>query len=249
MVIRVAICDDEREQLAEMEAVLGDYRALHPEADLTVNAFHNGSALLESLGAKGVFDVYLLDVIMPEKNGIELGLSIRELDRSGRIFYLTSSPDFAVESYQTKASGYFLKPLVREQLYRALDEARELQAREREVHITIKLMDGFRRLPLHSVMYVELVRRCVQYHLWDGTELRTVSLRSSFQNAVEPLLRDRSFALCAKSFAVNLAAVEKVEKNTLRLSGGHVLPLSRSFKRELTDRWLEFNLNSAEENR
>lgn len=247
--IRIALCDDESRQLAETETILGEYHALHPETELAVDGFSSGSALLERVEAKGAFDVYLLDVIMPEENGIELGLRIRELDQRGRIFYLTSSPDFAVDSYQTKASGYLLKPLDREMLFRSLDEVREQLARENETYITIKLMDGLQRVPLREIMYVELVRRCVQYHLWDGTELRTVSLRSSFQNAVRPLLEDRSFALCAKSFVVNLGAVEKVEKSTLRISGGQILPLSRSFKRELTERWLEFNLNPRGEDR
>ena len=74
---------------------------------------------------RGTFDIYLLDVIMPGQNGIELGLSIREFDQGGRIIYLTASSDFAVDSYRAKASDYLLKPLDKSRLFQSRQHYQE----------------------------------------------------------------------------------------------------------------------------
>lgn len=229
-------------QLAQAEAFLREYRSLRPDLELNVTAFSSGAALLEHLRVKGTFDIYLLDVIMPGQNGIELGLSIREFDQGGRIVYLTTSPDFAVDSYRAKASDYLLKPLEQARLFQALDDITESMTRENQVFVTIKARDGLRRLPLHSIVYGELVGRCVQYNLSDGSMIEGMSLRGSFQDAVAPLLENCRFVLCATSFVVNLSFVEMIDSSGLRLVGGGILPVSRPLRGEVTSRWLDYYL-------
>lgn len=242
VIIKIALCDDERTQLAQTEAFLQEYRGLHPDLELTVAAFSSGADLLEHLRFKGTFDIYLLDVIMPGQNGIALGLSIREFDQGGCIIYLTSSPYFAVDSYRTRASDYLLKPLDKDRLFQALDDITERLTRERQAFISIKTRDGLRRLPLHCLVYGELVRRCVQYHLSDGSVIQGTSLRSSFQEAVAPLLAHRRFVLCATSYIVNLSFVEGIDRSGLRLTGGRTLSVSRPLRAEVTSRWLDYHL-------
>lgn len=222
-----------------------EYSALHAGAEFTVIAFSSGSALLEHLCIKGIFDIYLLDVIMPGQNGIELGLNIRRFDQGGHIIYLTASPDFAVDSYRTKASDYLLKPLNRDRLFQSLDGTLERLMRQRQAFITIKTRDGLRRLPLHSIVYGELIGRCVQYNLAGGSVIEGMSLRGSFQDAVEPLLAYDRFVLCAASFVVNLSFVERIDASGLQLSGGRRLPVSRSLRAKVTNQWLDYHLEGS----
>ena len=119
--MRIALCDDETAQLALADTLLREYCLLHPELNLRVFPFTSGAALLEHLRTGEPFDIYILDVIMPGENGIELGLKLREIDRGGRIIYLSTSSDFAVDSYLPKASSYLLKPVSQDLLFRTLD--------------------------------------------------------------------------------------------------------------------------------
>ena len=48
----------------------------------------------------------LLDIMMPLLNGMETAHEIRKNDSVVKIIFLTSSPEFALESYDVKASGY-----------------------------------------------------------------------------------------------------------------------------------------------
>lgn len=244
--IKAALCDDEKAQLAQLETLLDRYRSCHPDADLSVTAFSSGIDLLEHLRAKGTFDLYLLDVIMPGIDGIELGVSIREIDQGGHIIYLTSSPDFAIDSYQAKASGYLLKPPDKDRLFQTLDSVTAHLTQERRAFVTIKTRDGLRRLSFQSIIYGELVGRCIHYHLTDGSVMTGTSLRGPFRDAVGPLLENPPFVLCATSFFVNLSYVEKIETSCLRLASGTPLPLSRSFRAEVTNRWLDYHLGGGD---
>lgn len=246
VVIKIALCDDESEQLAQTEAFLREYQRQHPGTDLSVSTFSSGILLLEHLRTKETFDLYLLDVIMPGLNGIELGVGIREFDQGGHIIYLTTSADFAVDSYRAKASDYLLKPLDKERLFRALESVMDRLAQEGQAFMTIKTREGLQRLPHWSIVYGELVGRCVHYHLLDGSVVAGISLRGSFQDAVKPLLEHPRFILCSASFFVNLSFVERIEGARLWLAGGRSLPISRTLRTEVTNRWLDHHLGGGE---
>lgn len=240
--LRIALCDDEQEQLFLTDQLLRKYNILHPELDLRVSTFSSGAALLENMRTGGAFDLYLLDVIMPEENGIQIGMKIRKMDQGGHIFYLTTSPDYAVDSYLPKASQYLLKPVDKDRLFQGLDDMVADWLRECLAFVTVKSQSGLQRLSLHRIVYAELVRRCVQYHIADGSTVEGMSLRTSFKEAVSSLLEHRHFVLCATSFVVNLSFVEMIDSSGLRLVNGGTLPLSRSLRNEVTHQWLDYHL-------
>ena len=243
--LHIAVCDDEQRQLSLIKALLQEYQVLHPELDLRVDTFTSDVTLLEHLRGNGGFDLYLLDVLMPESNGIELGIKLRKMDQGGQLLYLTTSPDYAIDSYLAKASGYLLKPIRKEVLFPILDNSIESWMREHQVFITIKARNGLQRLSLHTVVYCELVGHCVQYHLTDGSVLSGMSVRTSFREAVADFLEHDRFVLCATSFFVNLSFVDMIEPAGLKLMNGGTLPLSRLMRMDVTNRWLDYHLKCS----
>ena len=243
--LHIAVCDDEQEQRMLVKCLLLEYSELHPELDLRIEYFSSGAALLEHLRIRGSFEIYLLDILMPDENGIELGLSIRKTDQCGRICYLTNSTDYAVDSYLTKASQYLLKPVNEERLFQFLDDSVRDWMRERQSFITIKTRDGLQRLAVREIVYGELVGHCVQYHLRDGSTLKGMSVRTSFREAVSPLLEHSRFILCATSFLVNLSFVDMIEPTGLKLVNGGTVPLSRALRTEVTNCWLDYHLKGG----
>lgn len=244
--LHIAICDDEPEQLVLTEKLLWEYHGLRPEPEMCLLTFSSGTALLEHMRTNGSFDIYLLDILMPNENGIKLGLKIRKIDQCGHIFYLTTSPDYAVDSYLTKATQYLLKPVKKERFFHALDEVVQNWLREHQSFVTIKTRSGLQRLAIRKVVYGELVGHCVQYHLVDGTVLEGMSVRTSFREAVSAFLEHERFALCATSFFVNLSCIDMIESSGLRLVGGGTVPLSRPMRTDVTNRWLDYHLKGGQ---
>lgn len=199
--LQIALCDDEPAQLELTKALLKEYRHTRPELDLRTTTFA-AAALLEHLRVNGNFDLYFLDILMPGMNGIELGVKIRMIDSGGRILYLTTSTDYAIDSYRAKASGYLLKPVRKECLFPILDEAVENWLGSNQAYVTIKTRDGLQRCPIRAVVFSELVGRCVHYHLVDGSMLEGVSVHTSFREAVADLLSHDRFVLCSASLSI-----------------------------------------------
>ena len=99
--MKIAICDDDRNELLQIQTLL-DLYAQERQMEFIVKEYHS-SFELASAAANETFQIYLLDILMPVLNGIDLAREIRLMDKAADILFLTSSPEFAVESYMVKA--------------------------------------------------------------------------------------------------------------------------------------------------
>ena len=241
MMLKIAVCDDEPAHLEKTTELLVAYFRAHPALTGEIFRFSNGRVLLAEAEKRGGFDVYILDIIMPELNGIQTAQRLREMGDGGEIIYLTTSSDFAVDSYAVRAFFYLIKPVTGEKLFRLLDEAVEKRRRRQAKGVLVDTAAGARRILLDHILYVERVGRRMRYYCTDGpVDSRTI--RCAFRDAVRPLLEDRRFCLCGASFLVNLEHVDGV-KDKYAVVHGEKLLISRSrmkpFMQELTRYWGE----------
>lgn len=240
--MRIAICDDNWSCRALVTDLLHEYVDQHRNRSLSFVVFSEPEALLEAHQAKP-FDIYILDIVMPGMNGIELGTALRSDCADARIIFLTSSEEYAVESFRLRAFHYLIKPVRQDTLFPALDEAVASVAIRRDRSLIVKTKDGSARLTFDSILYAELARRAVVYYLKDGTTVESTSLRIPFVEAVGELLRDRRFAPCGASMAVNLHHIAQVATENLRFETGLQLHLSKKTCRELRAVWNDYWLN------
>ncbi len=240
--LRIALCDDEEKQLSQAAAMLNTYFNRRPGLSGQVETFRSGSALLTQVEAAGGFDLYLLDILMPELSGIDTGRRLRTLGDGGEIVYLTSSNDFAADSYDVRAFFYLLKPVNEGKLFQVLDGAVEKLNRRRSSAVVVTTADGPRRILLERIRYVERVGRCIRYYCTDGA-VESQTIRVSFREAAAPLLADRRFSLCGASFVLNFQHVTGVSGQTALLDSGQAVTLPRTaateFKKAWGNYWLE----------
>ena len=103
--MHIAVCDDDEISRICILKLLSEYASLHKNISLSFSAFSNPEALLDVAEKVDGFDIYILDIVMPKMNGIELGIKLRNQGYDGSIIYLTSSTDFAIDSYKAEACG------------------------------------------------------------------------------------------------------------------------------------------------
>ncbi len=242
--LNIALCDDEAEYLSITRGLLDRYIAARPSLSAKVSVFTSAVELINRVEDAGGFDLYVLDIIMPRKNGIEAGLDLRRLGCDGAILYLTTSPDYAVDSYLTRAAHYLLKPVSEASLFAALDQAADQASRKKAAGVTVRTREGDARVLLDDIVYMELVKRTVCYYLRGGEPLYSVTVSGSFQDAVAPALSDRRFALCGSSYAVNLFFVTAVGKTELTLKDGKKVPLPRQYAGTVKKQWVDYWLGS-----
>jgi len=244
-VFKIAVCDDDSAEREWTVALLEEYFRARPQFQADLALFADGQALLDAGGPGADFDLYLLDVLMPEKNGIEVGKALRNSGREGAIIYLTTSPDYAVDSYLTQAFFYLLKPVKREQLFEVLDRAAEVLQKRKDEATIVSTASGLRSIPLDHILYVERVDRSMRYYLVSGETVDSRTIRGSFRDAAAPLLSDRRFVLCGASFVLGLHHVRSVEKNVALLDSGGWVPVSRSAFTDLKRSWMNYWLGGV----
>ena len=105
--IRIGICDDSHAFLQQTKFMI-EHWDQKPQ-NLKVEPFEDADSLFHA-HAKSPFDIILLDIVMPLFNGMEAAKELREKDKTTKIVFLTSSVEFAIDSYSVKASNYLLFP-------------------------------------------------------------------------------------------------------------------------------------------
>jgi len=87
--MKVAICDDEIICRAQLTDVLCDYIEERRDAHIEYDEYRDPNTLLQATRDGQIYDIYILDVIMPDLDGIKLGQALRAIGVDGKIIYLT----------------------------------------------------------------------------------------------------------------------------------------------------------------
>lgn len=231
--MHIAICDDDKEELARISSFLDKYQREH-NASLTYKAFHSGVELLSTVKS-GDFALYLLDVIMPAVNGVEVAKEIRSFDTEAKIVFLTSSPEFAVASYTVKAMDYILKPVEEGRLFGVLNELMTDSQKPQE-GLTVKAKNGITRILFSRLVYVEVVNKQVYFHLADNSVREVTARLSEFE---QTLLARPEFMRVHRSYIVNLFQINELTANGLTTHQGNSIPVSRALYKEVRDAYVK----------
>lgn len=219
--MRIAVCDDNIKELSRLSNLLDDYRK-KTKACFTYINYSDSIALLEDV-RKGGFDFLLLDVMMPLANGMELAHEVREFDGNIKIAFLTSTPEFAVESYSVEAFAYLLKPATTDNLFPVLDKLFHL-VQKPEDGLSVKFQNGVANIPFFRLAYVEAFNRKLFFHLTDGSARELVAPLSEYEGV---LLQRPEFIRVHRAFIVNLWQVQELRSADILTYTGSIVPVSR----------------------
>jgi len=206
--------------------------------------FDKGADTLSHIKAGAKVDVCFLDIVMPEMNGIELARRIRKVEtdkgiKTCEIVFLTTSNEFASESFEVKVFSYLLKPSEPQKIANILQEIVDAKktADITGIFITTKTMTKF--LYFREVSFIEVINNKVYFRLIDGTEITIISSL----NAILPqIIEDKRFAQCHRSFVINMDDINKIEDNHVLMKSGKRLPISRTHA-GFCDQYIEYIFN------
>ena len=220
--MKIAICDDEICFIDALCTLLEQW-AKERGIRLTVYRFTNGDDLVEAHQNEWM-DLIILDVIMPLSNGIDVARELRNMHQSVPIVFLTSSRDFAVDSYEVKALNYLIKPVDPAKLFLTLDDFLKTLNLPKN-NFTARTADGFCRIEIADVDYLEAQNKQVLVHLGNG---RVIAIRELFSKCAEVFTPDNGFCCCHRSYIVNLCNVERFSKTEVTTIHNAVIPISRN---------------------
>lgn len=217
----IAVCDDEATELHAIDALLHAWEA-ERNIPLRRRLFQSVVELLE-VAQRERFTLYLLDVLMPAANGISAAHEIRTFDSAAELVFLTSSPEFACESYRVQALDYLLKPVDRTLLFDLLDRLYRREQGPQDA-LTLKTSTTILRIPFSELSFVEVMGKRLYFNLSNG-DVREVS--GSLRTYEELLLARPEFMRVHRSYIVNMLQAEEVSSSRVRTFSGKDIPVSR----------------------
>jgi DNA-binding LytR/AlgR family response regulator len=218
--LQIAVCDDNMNELSAMEQLISQYRETKNQRspgllDCRCTAFNSGLELVHTLEKGSQFDIYLLDIIMPDLKGTEVAKIIRRYNQTVPIIFISSSNEYAAESYEVKAAGYILKPCSPEKLFPVLDELLERKIpAEDEKSLIVKTKKGIEKILISNLVYAKSKRRDVLYHLRCGTVIESVQPFSTTSTSLEQY---GCFFQPHRCYLVNMQYVQAIERNKITL--------------------------------
>lgn len=238
--MEITICDDSIKDLLDIEKILLKYKNQYPNKDFKLEKYSDPSRLYHKITKGELSDIYILDMLMPIRTGIDLGWQIRMAGSESVIIYITSSEDYALDAYEVHAVRYLLKPIAENKLFEALDYALSCTKSKTEPAYMIKTKNGLLSMAYSKIEFIENIGRKLEMHLSDGEILKSLFIRTSFEKEVQELTEDKNFMLIHKSFLINLNYVKQLTANSVTMNSGREIPVSRAKSSKVKREYLLF---------
>jgi len=245
--LRILVVDDEAPARNRLREVLADCAT---ELPVTVagEAASGREALawLESNAA----DVAILDIRMPEMDGIELARHMQGLSAPPAIVFSTAFDQHAIEAFEVNAIDYLLKPVRRERLLAALRKVRvftpgrlEGLANQARKHLSVTERGKIILIPVADIVYLRAEQKYVTIRTLAREFLSEESLTHLEQEFGPRFLRIHRNCMVAKEYVAGFEKQnhdEDVETGTtvwaVMLRGMEErLPISRRHRHVVKD--------------
>lgn len=220
--MKIGICDDEKQFIDAICPLLEQWAARNA-INLSLYCFTNGGDLIAA-HRNNCMDLIILDVIMPLLDGMDVARELRKDNYDVPIIFLTSSRDFAVDSYEVKAFHYLIKPVDDVKLFHTLDDVLKTITLSQNL-FTAQTNAGFCKLVVDDVDYLEAQNKQVLVHLSNG---KTIAIRELFSKCEEIFSLENGFFRCHRSYIVNLNNIVQFTKSEISTNQNPAIPISRS---------------------
>lgn len=222
--LQVAVCDDEVWCLDRTVQIL---RGALGETNYNVQTFQSADAVLIALEEESYQpNIAVLDICMADVDGIALAKQINRSVPACRVIFMSSYSGYLMDAYEAEHVYYVLKPDMAARLPVALRKA--LTALASDKTLTVRCGAAYRRIALDQVLCLERFLHRTVIHMTDGDLETTQDPRE----LLESVQAGYYFIHCHKSYWVNEQMIASMERDNFRLSGGMLIPISRSRRNE-----------------
>jgi DNA-binding LytR/AlgR family response regulator len=232
--LSVLAVDDEVPALDELVFLLqADERVA------SVDTAHDATGALLMLRKKN-YDLLMLDVRMPQLDGLELARLLLRFSEPPSVVFVTAYDEHALEAFEVHASDYLLKPPSADRLAQALERVCETRSQSRVTHddlsiVPVDIGGTTRMIDRSDIAWVEAQGDYVRLHVVSGANY-LVRLPIS-------MLADRwdefGFVRIHRGYLVAIRHITELGSEggstTVRI-GRTELPVARRHTRELRDR-------------
>lgn len=163
--LRTLIVDDEPLAVERIQVICASLDSIN-----VVGTASDGAAALRLVEALTP-DLILLDMTMPELDGLGVARSISDAENPPAVIFVTAHENFAVEAFDLEAVDYVLKPVAPERLERAIERALSRRGERRETgsqwleELWVPHRSELLRIAVSEVFRIDAERDYVRLHV------------------------------------------------------------------------------------
>lgn len=235
---KVAVCDDE---LHYRDRVSTKIREIFSERDVDVEikTYTNGELLLKSPDIEqGLYDAVFLDIEMPGRLGLDIAKAIRKKNIDTLIIFVTSFDRYVFDVFDYDVVAYVRKSEMDQRLPAVVDRVIE-KVRTRNSEYVFKNQNGQYSVCPDEILYFESIGHKISVCRTDGSVIKVT--HSLGQLEIE-FARYR-FIRTHAGFLVNMKYVYSIENETVLLTTGRSIPLSRHRSKEVRKIFFDYMRN------
>ena len=181
------------------------------------------------------FTIYILDIEIPDGNGIELAEQIRKKQDKPYILFLTAYEQYALHGYEVRPYHYIIKENMQEKLVQTLKQiCRELGADVKGQYL-VKSAGAFEKVALREIYYIYKEQKNSIFVTRSGKKTNRESLKEVFSK-----LPKEQFVIAERGYIVNLLHVDKMEKGMLTMENGEQINIGRGHSREIMQKMCSY---------
>lgn len=226
--IKIGICDDELTVHNQVKQIVSKCNF---DTQLEIIDFMCGQELL---GYEETIDILLLDICMPEMDGIAVGHLLKRRRNIGKIIMLTSMTERFEEAFEIEAYRFVVKPIDEKKLIKAIEDTLGTFIGNAVVEVYLESKKySFKQ---KDIAYISKMHSRTEVIIGEAAFQSIQSLTEW-----EKVLDDRLFFQTHKSYIVNLSKVDRIE-DKIYLISGEVLPVAKRRKNDLMQKYMEYDL-------
>ena len=242
--IRIAICDDEKKILDEVEGYIKNYAGKGNIADIEIFRFDSARSLLSALEDGKTFDIFVLDVYIGDEMGTALAGDIRKFGIESPIIFATTSLEHAPQSYETGTLRYLIKPINPGKFYEAMGAALVWARKMSEHFLKFKTENGVASVNANHIMYSEAHDHYQYMRKDDGEEIK---VRMTVTELFTMLSKYGGFVRIGSAYIINLRHVKNVTPTTVCLYSNINIQIPRGKFTEIKNTFWNFQCEGQED--
>ena len=231
VLIRIAIVEDEPTERDRIKVYLEEI-AQEDQTQFDIEQYSSGMAFVMR-GMKD-YDLVLMDIDMPNLNGIETAKALRKVDQSATLIFVTNMAQYAISGYEVNAIDFILKPVNRYSFAIKIKRAISRTPKKNDNAIQIKMDGTIFLVHMYQIMYLEVDGHYVIFHTTQGDYKEYTTLKLA-----QKRINSSHFVQCNQSFLINMKYIESVSRESVTV-GGTIIYISRKMKTEFMNAVLDF---------
>lgn len=207
--IKVLIVDDE--PLARIRL----QQHLQKMSNVRIVGQANNGLEAVQLTVKHCPDIVLMDIRMPEMDGLEAAKIIAEMTLPPAVIFCTAFEDFALRAFDAQACAYLLKPVKYDELVSGLERAsRKTRAQishrpqSQRRHFCSRTHQGVDLIPIKKILLLQAEQKYVTAYLTDSEAVLSDTLKEIEEEFADLFVRVHRNALVARDAIEGLSLVD-----------------------------------------